>query len=82
MIKKIPFSISKDEAVGQIMEFIKGISGLDAVFFATNYLGVFGIESIKDLGWKIGKMWRSSVSTTMTCSVCIPRHHLRGATHP
>ncbi len=55
LIKKIPFSVTREESVEQIMEFIKGVPGLDAIFFATNYLGVYGIESIKDLGMKIGE---------------------------
>lgn len=28
-------------------------NNLDAVFFATNYLGVVGLEIINELGWKI-----------------------------
>lgn len=55
MCKKIPFGASKEEAVSQIMEFIKGLPGLDAIFFTTNYLGIYGIESVKELGMKIGE---------------------------
>ncbi|MGN7721486.1 LacI family DNA-binding transcriptional regulator [Chitinophaga sp. 22620] len=55
MCKKIPFGASKEEAVAQIMEFIKGLPGLDALFFTTNYLGIYGIESVKELGLKIGE---------------------------
>ncbi len=55
MCKKIAFGASKEEAVGQIMEFIKGLPGLDAIFFTTNYLGIYGIESVKELGLKIGE---------------------------
>lgn len=54
-LKKIPFAASKDEAVSQIKAFIKSVPDLDAIFFATNYLGIYGIESIKELGLKIGE---------------------------
>ncbi len=55
MLKKIPFTATKEEAVSQIKAFIKDIPGLDAIFFTTNYLGIYGIESLKELGLKIGK---------------------------
>ncbi len=55
MFKKIPFGATNEEAVSQISEFIKGVPGLDAIFFTTNYLGIYGIESVKELGMKIGE---------------------------
>ncbi|QEH41425.1 LacI family DNA-binding transcriptional regulator [Chitinophaga sp. XS-30] len=55
MLKKIPFTATSKEAVEQIKSFIKGIPDLDAIFFSTNYLGIYGIESIKELGLKIGE---------------------------
>ncbi|MGN6510632.1 MAG: LacI family DNA-binding transcriptional regulator [Chitinophaga sp.] len=55
MFKKIPFGATNEEAVAQISEFIKGVPGLDAIFFTTNYLGIYGIESVKELGMKIGE---------------------------
>ena len=53
-LKKIPFAASKDEAVSQIKTFIEANPDLDAIFFSTNYLGVYGIECFKDLGIKVG----------------------------
>lgn len=55
MLKKIPFAASKEESVLQIKDFIKSMPNLDAIFFTTNYLGIYGIESIKELGMKIGE---------------------------
>lgn len=55
MLKKIPFSGTREQAVDQISDFIKTIPDLDAIFFATNYLGVYGIESVKQLGMTIGE---------------------------
>jgi LacI family transcriptional regulator len=55
MLKKIPFSGTREQAVDQISDFIKTIPDLDAIFFATNYLGVYGIESVKKLGMTIGE---------------------------
>ena len=49
LILKLPYTLKPKEAVEQIRHFIKGIPDLDAVFFATNYLGVYGLESIKTL---------------------------------
>lgn len=55
MLKKIPFTVANEEAVEQIKSFIKSVPDLDALFFSTNYLGIYGIESIKELGLKIGE---------------------------
>jgi len=55
MLKKIPFAGTREQAVDQISDFIKTIPDLDAIFFATNYLGVYGIESVKQLGMTIGE---------------------------
>lgn len=55
LLKKIPFAGTREQAVDQISDFIKGVPDLDAIFFATNYLGVYGIESIKQLGLSIGE---------------------------
>jgi LacI family transcriptional regulator len=54
-ILKLRYSIKHDDAVSQIASFIEGIPELDAIFFATNYLGVFGLESIKKLKLSIPK---------------------------
>jgi LacI family transcriptional regulator len=49
LILKIPYTIKPEAAIEQISAFISSIPDLDAVFFATNYLGVYGLESIKNL---------------------------------
>ena len=36
-----------------ITAFLLQNEGVDAVFFATNYLGMYGLQSLKALGWKI-----------------------------
>lgn len=55
LLKKIPFTGTREQAVDQISDFIKTIPDLDAIFFTTNYLGIYGIESIKQLGLTIGE---------------------------
>ncbi|HYH14337.1 MAG TPA: substrate-binding domain-containing protein [Flavisolibacter sp.] len=47
-ILKLPYTIKPEEAIKQISAYINSLTGLDAVFFATNYLGVYGLESIKN----------------------------------
>lgn len=37
----------------EITKYLKATK-VDAVFFATNYLGIYGIESIRSLGLRIG----------------------------
>jgi LacI family transcriptional regulator len=52
LILKIAYKQQREIAVGQISRFIKE-SGLEAIFFATNYLGILGLESIQQLGLSI-----------------------------
>jgi len=49
-ILKVPLNTSQDAAVELISRFLEHHEDLDAVFFATNYLGIAGLESIKNLG--------------------------------
>lgn len=51
-ILKLNYSEGREAVIGQITEFLKK-NKPDAVFFATNYLGVLGLESIRALGWTI-----------------------------
>jgi len=46
------FNDTKDELVGKITGFLKNVKP-EAVMFAANYLGVYGLESIKTAGVKI-----------------------------
>ena len=54
IIKKIPYSLPVAENISdEIAEFIKSNPTIDAVFFATNYLAVSGLEAINKLALKI-----------------------------
>ncbi|WP_212006382.1 LacI family DNA-binding transcriptional regulator [Chitinophaga sp. HK235] len=53
-VKKIPFELEREGFNTEIKKFLTSVKDLDAVFFATNYLGIYGIESIRSLGWEIG----------------------------
>jgi LacI family transcriptional regulator len=53
LIEKIPFKSRPEDAIKQVSEFIKYNPDIDAIFFATNYLGMYGLESIKKAGLKI-----------------------------
>lgn len=48
----IPFDETKDKAVDKIARFLTATKP-DSVFFATNYLGIYGLEAIGMLNWKI-----------------------------
>jgi LacI family transcriptional regulator len=52
-IVKLPFQISAQDSVLAITDFLKAHPETDAVFFATNYLGIAGLECIKNLNLKI-----------------------------
>lgn len=53
MILKLPFDTDKNDAVSAIKTFIEQQKQMDAVFFTTNYLGIMGLQSIKELGLNI-----------------------------
>jgi len=52
-IKKILFQENGHHYIEQITEFLRKEKTLDAIFFATNYLGVSGLQAIKNLNKKI-----------------------------
>jgi LacI family transcriptional regulator len=52
LILRLGFDLSHDDAVKEISDFIK-IQHIDAAFFTTNYLGVYGLESLRLCGKKI-----------------------------
>ena len=52
-VLKVRFDDSHEEIVDAIAKFVKKRKGLDALFFATNYLGVYGIEALKKVKIKI-----------------------------
>ena len=49
----IRFDEEETRAIAQIEQFLRERQP-DAVFFSTNYLGVYGLEAIRSLGWRIG----------------------------
>ena len=52
-IKEISFQQDEENKVRHIVSFLERKPNLDAVFFATNYLGISGIKAINHLGLKI-----------------------------
>lgn len=52
-VYKVPYQSLQQEAKDLIADFLKRTPELDAVFFTTNYLGIAGLESIKELGLRI-----------------------------
>lgn len=54
VVKKIPFEMDRAVLAQEIIKYLHSVKGLDAIFFATNYLGIYGIESIRSLGLRIG----------------------------
>ncbi|GAA4319997.1 ribose operon transcriptional repressor RbsR [Mucilaginibacter gynuensis] len=48
-ILKLPFDIDKYNAVEVIKNYILKNKNLDAIFFATNYLGILGLQALKEL---------------------------------
>jgi LacI family transcriptional regulator len=50
---QLPYTSKPEMAVEAISAFISANPSFDAVFFATNYLGIYGLESIKKLGLSI-----------------------------
>ena len=53
MILRLRYNIERKEAVETIKVFIKENAGLDALVFTTNYLGIYGLQSIRDLGLRL-----------------------------
>lgn len=52
-VKEISYYQSPENKVKQIISFLKRKNDLDAVVFATNYLGVSGLKAISALGLKV-----------------------------
>jgi LacI family transcriptional regulator len=55
LVKRLPFDLDRSGLTQEITSYIKDNPDLDAVFFATNYLGIYGIESIRSLHLRIGE---------------------------
>lgn len=52
-IQSVLFHDDREDTIRQLSEFFKAEAGLDAVLFATNYLGLYGLEAIRRLGLRI-----------------------------
>ena len=56
LVKKLDYTEKyTPEAVGEIAGFLAANPGIDAVFFATGYLAISGLEALQQLGLTIGK---------------------------
>jgi LacI family transcriptional regulator len=53
IIAKIPFTLSNEERVVKILEFIKANRAVDAILFSTNYLAISGLKAIELLQLRI-----------------------------
>lgn len=53
LILKLPYQHTKADAIKQITAFVRKNRDIDAIFFATNYLGVYGLQSAAQLGLSI-----------------------------
>jgi len=53
LVLKLPFNQPKELAVNAIKQFLQRNKQLDAVFFAANYLGIMGLQCVKELGLSI-----------------------------
>ena len=49
IIKKLPFHENPEKTIEDIIELLQAENTIDAIFFATNYLAVSGLEAIKRL---------------------------------
>jgi LacI family transcriptional regulator len=52
-IKKLPFHENTEKTIDDIMSLLRSEKQIDAIFFATNYLAVSGLEAIKRLGLEV-----------------------------
>lgn len=55
IVNQIPFLENSQSKAVQISQFLKSNKSIDAVFFATNYLGISGLEALKINRSNIGK---------------------------
>jgi LacI family transcriptional regulator len=52
-IKRLKYNEDPEKTVQQIVRFLKEKPEIDAIFFATNYLGISGLEALNRLNYKI-----------------------------
>jgi LacI family transcriptional regulator len=53
MMLKVPFEATDESVIAAIKEYLVKNPNLDALFFATNYLGVLGIDALQQSNLKI-----------------------------
>ena len=53
LVLRLKYNYDREEAIKLIIDFLKKHPKMEAIFFATNYLGITGLESIKRAGLKI-----------------------------
>ncbi|WP_347159857.1 LacI family DNA-binding transcriptional regulator [Pontibacter chitinilyticus] len=52
-VKKLDFHTAGEKNIAAIAAYLKKNKKIDAVFFATNYIGVWGLQAIKELNLRI-----------------------------
>ncbi|RYG26015.1 MAG: LacI family transcriptional regulator, partial [Chitinophagaceae bacterium] len=55
LIFRLAYNYDKTEAIQALCDFIRSHKDLDAIFFATNYLGITGLQSIRKLKMSVPK---------------------------
>ena len=53
LVFRLPYNYDKETAVKSLCNFISKHPELDAIFFATNYLGITGLQSLRQLDLRI-----------------------------
>lgn len=48
-VLKLSYSLKEEESIEKIKTFIKSYPQIDAIFFATNYLGIYGLQGLRQL---------------------------------
>jgi len=53
LVLKVPFPLAQDRTVAAISGFLQAHPEIDGLFFTTNYLGVAGLEALRDMGRRV-----------------------------
>jgi len=53
LLIRVPYTQQHNKLISSITRSLKKIERPEAIFFATNYLGIAGLESLRQLKWKI-----------------------------
>lgn len=52
-ILRLPYEVKEEQAIERIITFVREHPQIDALFFATNYLGIYGLQSLRRLNLSI-----------------------------